>query len=362
METGIVPGVRKIAILRVLVLGDMIFILPALDALHRAYPEAALTLIARPWAVDFFAGRIPGVTRIIGLEEPNQMNGELGFLIRPEDTAWFFPEMRAERFDLGISMQGGGKNSNPMIRQMQPRVSVGIREEGAVAPDRWFAFDYYQHEVSRNLDLAALAGAQGFSREPRLAVLPSDREAARPYLEPIRQPYAVIHSGARDVRRMWPPEKFARVADQIKRALGLEIVLTGSRVDGDAPRRVASAMQETSFNLSSQVTLPALVGVLESASLVVSNDTGIMHLALAVGAKTVGLFWEEYISKSMPLTRQNFYPLIAWGRSCPGCGKTLDQKEVVNAAPHPCRHLFSFVESIAEDDVFTAAQRLASIP
>jgi len=358
MEAGIVPKVKKIAVLRALVMGDMIFILPALESLHKAYPEAEIIYIARPWAVDFVMGRLPYIHRVVGIRPSAEDYEDIGFLIHPEDAEWFFPQMRDEHFDMAIAMQGGGKNSNPFLRRMEARVSIGSREAGAIALDRWIPYDYYQNDIIRNLDLAALAGAAPVGWSPRLPILPSDREAARPILEKIDKPYVVLHSGARDIRRMWPPERFAVLADQIKREMGMEIVLTGSAVDEKTAFQVENAMQETALNLSHRLALPALVGVLANARLVISNDTGVLHLGLAVGARAVGLYWSEYISKSLPLSRSCFTPLIAWERCCPLCGTFLDFDEVVRADPRPCMHLVSFLNSITPEQVLNAARQL----
>jgi ADP-heptose:LPS heptosyltransferase len=358
MDYGIVPDVKKIAVLRALVLGDLIFILPALDALHQTYPDAEIVYVARPWAADFVLGRVPGISRVIGIRSSPTDFEDLGFLIHPEDAAWFFPQMRDEHFDIAISMQGGGKNSNPLVRRMGARVSIGSLESGATPLDRWILYDYYQNDVIRNLDLARLAGAQPQDWVPLLPALDSDRKAAAPFLDDINRPYVVLHSGARDIRRMWPPEKFAAVADTIKRKLDMEIVLTGSAVDAKTAFQVENAMEETAVNLSHQLTLPALVGVLANAALIISNDTGVLHLGLAAGARAVGLYWGEYITKSMPLSRSCFYPLIAWERRCPLCGLFLDRKEVVRADPRPCMHQVSFISSITPKQVLEAAEKV----
>jgi ADP-heptose:LPS heptosyltransferase len=358
MEVGIIPDVKKIAVLRSLVLGDMIFILPALEALHKAYPQAEITLIARPWAVEFLNGRLPGAHRVIGIRPSPEDFEDIGFLIHPEDAAWFFPQMRAEKFDIAISMQGGGKNSNPFIQRLGARLSIGSREEGAIALDRWMPHDYYQNDIIRNLDLASLAGAQARCWDPHLPILPGDRTEAEPFLAEIQKPYVVIHSGARDIRRMWPPERFGAVADTLKRELDMDVVLTGSAVDAKAAFQVEDAMQETALNLSHMLSLPALVGLLAGARLVVSNDTGVLHLGLAVGSKAVGLYWGEYISKSMPLSRCSFYPVIGWERRCPLCGEFLDREEVVRADPRPCMHQVSFINSITPEQVLSAARQV----
>ncbi|RPJ50756.1 MAG: lipopolysaccharide heptosyltransferase family protein [Chloroflexi bacterium] len=358
MEYGIIPGVKKIAVLRALVLGDLIFVLPALEALHHAYPQAEIVYVARAWTADFVLGRIPGISQVIGIRPAPADYEDLGFLIHPEDAAWLFPQMEAEHPDIAISMQGGGKNSNPLVRRLGARVSIGSLESGATPLDRCIPYDYYQNDVIRNLDLVGLAGAQPRGWVPRLPLLDTDREAAAPFLAQIDRPYVVIHSGARDIRRMWPPEKFAVVANAIKRKLGMEIILTGSAVDAKAAFQVENAMKKNAVNLSHQLSLPALTGVLANAELIISNDTGVLHLGLAVGTKAVGLYWGEYISKSMPLSRDSFYPLIAWERRCPLCGLFLDRKEVVRADPRPCMHQVSFISSITPKQVLDAAERM----
>ena len=351
-------NVKKIVVLRALVLGDIIFILPALEALHKTYPQAEITLVARPWTVDFLQGRIPSLKKVIGIRPSAGDYQGLGFLIHPEDAAWFFPNMQAEAFDIAISMQGGGKNSNPFVKRIGARVSVGAREEGALALDRWMPHDYYQNDIIRNLDLVSLIGARPTSWSPRLPILQSDLDAAVPFLSEIRRPYAVIHAGARDIRRMWPPEKFAAVADTLKNEMGLDIVLTGSTVDAKAAFQVENAMREPAVNLSDQLPLPGLIGILAGAALIISNDTGVLHLGLAVGAKAVGLYWGEYVSKSLPLSRCCFYPVIAWERRCPQCGMFLDHAEVVRADARACMHQVSFISEITPEQVVRASRQL----
>jgi ADP-heptose:LPS heptosyltransferase len=356
MECDLISDVKKIAVLRALVLGDLIFILPALEALHHTYPEAEIVYLSRPWAADFVQGRIPGVSRVVTFRSSPYDYEDLGFLIHPEDAGWFFPQMRDEHFDIAISMQGGGLNSNPFVQRLNSRVSIGSREQRAMALDRWLRHDYYQNDVIRNLDLARLAGAQPLSWTPHLPVLDADLQAAAPHLEEVRSPYAVIHAGARDIRRCWPPQKFASVADYVRRELGMDVVLTGTAVDARAAFEVENSAREPVHNFSHQLTLPGLVGVLANSSLVISNDTGVLHLGLAVGAKAVGIYWGEYISKSMPLSRDCFYPVIAWERRCPECGMFLDKKEVVSADPRPCMHLVSFLNEISPEQVIRAVQ------
>lgn len=354
-----IAGVKKIAILRALVLGDLIFSLPAIAAIHNTYPEAEITYLGRPWHAGFLPGRIPGITRVVSFPAAAETYADLGFLIEPAAAQTIFPKLRAEAFDLAFQMQGGGINSNPFILRLGARVSIGTRERGAAALDRWLRYEYHQHEVVRQLDLAALAGAPAAGLHPQLPILPADHEAARPFLAQIHRPFAVIHAGARDIRRCWPVEQFARAAELVQRELGLEIVLTGTNeVDHEKAQQIGERLGGRVTNLTGRLSLPGLVGLLSQADLMISNDTGPLHLALALGTRVVGLFWVEYLIKSLPLRRDIFSPLIAWERSCPLCGKWLDHYEVVSCDPRPCMHETSFIASIRPEEVLAAAVEL----
>ncbi len=361
MESLVVPDVKKIAVLRSLVLGDLIFSLPALDALHRTYPNAEIHYLGRPWHAEYIPGRIPGVTQVHPFLPAKQDYADLGFLIDPDEAGPFFEKMQAESFDIAIQMQGGGFNSNRFIRYLKPRLSVGSREPGAPDLDRWQPHHFHQNEIIRQLDLVSLVGAKTPHFNPRLSVLDSDRAAVAPFLKKIDRPFVVLHSGARDIRRCWPPEKFAALGDCIKQKLGLEVVLTGTNeVYDDTANVIEDLMESRPINLSGQLSLSGLTGLLASAELVVSNDTGPMHLALAVGTKTIGLFWSEYIIKSLPLTRTNFHPLIAWDKHCPLCGTFLTHFEVVSCDPRPCMHEISFIENIQVNEVYHTAEGMLS--
>ncbi len=351
-----IPGVKKIAVLRALVLGDLIFALPALDALHATYPEAEIIYLGRPWLARFLSGRLPGMNRAIPFHDSGgQLDGELGYLIGSREQEAFFRAVQAEHVDLAVQMHGGGSASNTFIRRLGARVSIGSREPDAPELDRWIPYTFQQHEVFRCLEIAGLAGAVTRDLQPRLPVLASDRDAALPFLASIGGPFAIVHPGARDMRRCWPPEKFARAADACKRRYGLEIVLTGSGAsDEERAAAVAAAMQETPVNLAGKLSLPALVGLCEQASLMLANDTGPLHLALAVGAKAVGLFWSEYAVKSIPISRNGFLPVIAWETLCPLCGLPAGQNVVEGTTSAGCAHETSFVEGIRVDEVLRA--------
>ena len=345
------PNVKKIAVLRATALGDLIFALPALHALRAAYPQAEIVYLGRQWHTSFLPGRLDGPHRVIAIPPARGEHIAQGLVIDPAEEPAVLPALQAEGFDLAVQMHGAGEYSNPFVLALGARHTAGLKSQRAVPLERWLPYVYYQNEVARMLEVAALAGAPWLTAglQPHLPVLESDLTAAAPVLDRLRPPFAVIHPGSTDPRRCWSAQKFAAVADACADQ-GFQVVITGTSMEAGRIRELEQAMRAPAVNLCDQLTLPGLVGLLSQASLFVGNDSGPLHIALALGARAVGLFWVEYILNSMPLTRERFYPLIAWNRTCPKCG-TYCEKPEIDAPVGPCTHEVSFMEEIALEPV-----------
>lgn len=358
---GLLPNVRRIAVLRANALGDMVFALPALAALRSAYPAAEIVLLGRAWHAAFFAGRPGPVDRVLVV--PGDDAPESGLHGIHSDAPWraaseaeraaFAGRARREAFDLAVQIHGGGRNSNPFLASLGARWSVGLRSDDAPALDRWVRFIYYQHEVLRCLEVVALVGAAPVDLEPRLTLRAGDSAEAAAALAGVEPPYAVLHPGANDPRRRWPPDRFARVGDALE-AAGLSLVVTGSRDELPLAEKLIGALHVPARNLAGRTSLGGLAGVLGTARLVISNDSGPLHLAAALGRPTVGVYWCGNLINGGPLTRQRHRPLIAWQVSCPRCG--------VPCTEARCPHDDSFVIEISVESVLAAAQDLLELP
>ena len=113
-ENKIIPGVRKIAVLRANGLGDFIFALPALEALRAAYPQAEIVLLAKAWHAAFLNDRPGPVDRVIVIPPYRGVSLDSNDSNIAEDPAaqkLFFACMHRERFDLAIQMHGGGRTT-----------------------------------------------------------------------------------------------------------------------------------------------------------------------------------------------------------------------------------------------------------
>jgi ADP-heptose:LPS heptosyltransferase len=359
MESKILPGVQKIAVFRATALGDFIFALPALAALRAAYPQAEILYLGRDWHTSFVPGRIAGAHRVIAVPPVHDKNliGQ-GLVIDPQYEPVFYNQMQAENIDLALQMQGGGDYSNPFILNLRPRFSAGLKSPTAIPLDRWLPYLYYQNEVARLLEVVSLVGGQvgAAGLSPVLPVLASDQAAAAPFLQAIGGPYAVLHPGSTDPRRCWSPARFAELGDYLA-AHGLAVVLVGTSIEAGYVQAVLGSMRAPAIDLSGRLDLSALTGLLARAALFAGNDSGPLHMALAVGARALGLFWVEYLVNSLPLERAAFHPLIAWQRSCPGCGRFCDKHEIDNPSGQ-CHHDVSFVDEISPSEVIYAAEQL----
>jgi ADP-heptose:LPS heptosyltransferase len=355
----VVPDVRRLGVLRANAIGDYVVSVPALAALRAAYPDAEIVLLATPWHRDFLTGRPGPVDRVVpvpvsmGVRDPGP-----GEVEDPEKQREFFAEMRRERFDLVVQLHGGGRYSNPFVRRLGARVTAGMRTPDAEELDRWLPYVYYQPEVLRFLEAVGQVGASPVLLEPEIAVTAADRAAAATALDGVAPPVAILHPGARDPRRRWPAARFAAVGDALA-AAGASVVLTGSAEERGVVREVVSAMRAPSRQLVSSLTLGGLAGALERAAVVVANDTGPRHLAAAVGAATVSIYWCGNLINNGPLSRARHRPHLAWTVRCPRCDANMTDetwpRDRDRSRASACQHNVSFVAAVPTQAVLADA-------
>jgi len=350
----LVPGVRRIAVLRANRVGDLVFALPALDALKAAYPDAELVLLGCRWHTAFLPGRPGPVDRVVPVPPTPGVNGLDGPPVGEDEREAFLAAMRAESFDLALQLHGGGRFSNPFVRALGARVTAGARSEDAVALDRWLRYVYWQNEVARYLELVGLVGAEPVGLEPRLALTAADRDEADRAVGG-EAPLAVLAPGASDGRRRWPPASFAAVGDALAGS-GLRVAVTGTAAEGALVGAVVEAMEQPALDLAGRVSLGGLAAVLARAAVVVSNDSGPMHVAGAVGTPVVGVFWGGNLVTGAPPYRARMRPVASWRTACPVCG--------TDCMTGHCEHDASFVADVPVADVLAAAEDLlgAGVP
>jgi ADP-heptose:LPS heptosyltransferase len=343
----LVEGVHKLAVLRANAIGDYLVSLPAIEALRAAYPAAELVLLGADWHAGFLAGRPGPVDRCLPVPPTVGVRDD-----RPPAPAAevesFFARMRAERFDLAVQLQGGGRHSNPFVCRLGARVTAGSRTSDAQPLDRSVPYTGNQHEIHRFLEVVSLVGAAPVTLEPRLQVTAADRAEAAAALAEDDRPLVVLHPGANDPRRRWPVERLATVGSELARK-GPRLAVVGTTAEQPLADRLLATLDGDAVDLTGRLGLGGLAGLLEQATLLVGNDSGPRHLAAAVGTATVAVHWYVSLGSYGPLYRTRHRAPTSWRLHCPVCG--------TNGLPEDCRpsHQASFVADVTTDEVLAEA-------
>lgn len=339
---------RSIAVFRALFLGDLLCALPALRALRLAAPRACISLIGLPWAKDFAARYRAYVDDFIAF--PGLRGSPEGYG-GARALRGFLREVRARRFDLAIQLHGSGAGSNRVVARFGAAQLAGFHPPDQDAPGAGFLpWRDHEHEVQRWLCLVQHLGAQPAGAALDWPVYPADRREAQLLLRALRLhrgAYVCVHPGARLASRRWPAQRFAAVCEALA-AGGWNVVLTGS--GGEAPL-VRSVFEQVPGSLHARVreacgrtSLGALGALVEGARLLVSNDTGLSHVAAALGTPSVVVSSGGDARRWAPLDgarhRVLWQPLPCrpcLHETCPighPCALAVDAAQVIDAVQH----------------------------
>ena len=293
---------RRIAIVRALMLGDLLCAVPALRAFRSGFPDAEVTLVGLGWAREFaarFRHLVDGFAELPGFPGLPETPPSL------PDLARFLAWARAERFDLAVQLHGSGGVTTRLAAMLgAPRVAAFVAP-GVEVPDPELAVSWPEtgHEIHRLLALPRALGLPETGDALELPLAAADRAELAdlaPGLEPGT--YACVHPGARSAKR-WPAEHFAAVAERLA-GHGLRIVLTGSAGEADATGAVASALGGRALDLAGHTSLGALGALVAGARVTVTNDTGVSHVAAALRAPSVVVVTTSDPDRWAPLDRR----------------------------------------------------------
>jgi ADP-heptose:LPS heptosyltransferase len=210
----------------------------------------------------------------------------------PPADVWqaFLAAARARRFDLAAQMYGALAAANRVTEQLGARIVGGFVTPGAHdAPlATHLPYPFRAHEIDRHLRLVEFLGAAPDGRHLEFPLTEEDRREATAVLAG-RTGYAVVHPGATAASRRWPAQRFATVADGLAER-GVPVVLTGVRGEKDLVAEVAERMRRPALELAGRTSLGGAAAVVDGARLVVSNDTGIVQVAVARRVPTVTVY------------------------------------------------------------------------
>jgi lipopolysaccharide heptosyltransferase II len=303
--------IRRILVVRVDMLGDLVLTTPAIRALRRAYPDAAIDVLAMPGTANVLDGD-PDISRILTCDVNTWMAP--GSWLRAQtwrDLRAFLRETRRSRYDLAISVCGdiGGI----VTRLTGARRRVGYAGEAyphfMTDPVPGKRYLTPQHEVRYVLNLARAAGGRVDEVEarPTLAVKSDARATIQQILQEEREkigargPIVALHPGARNgAAKRWPMRHYAELGDRLTRELDAFVVVTGAPNELALSHEIMRRMTAPAFDLTGKTSLQELVALMAESDLVITGDSGPMHIACAVQTPTIALHGPTEPAQSGP--------------------------------------------------------------
>jgi heptosyltransferase III len=280
-------SIRKVLVIRTDErVGNQLLTTPLLRALKLGLPQARLDLLANARKSVVIESR--HVDRIIPFEK------RLAFR-RPWSLLAQLLRLRRERYDLVVEAahwSGASLTAILLARLIHGRMIVGHERQNS---DRFLSHPVRHDpanevEVPAKLELLRPLGLLPRGLEPETE-LGADTAPARALVSSLGLPqgFALLNPGARLADRRWPPASYAAVARGLA-ARGLAVLVAWGPGEEPLARAIA---QDSGARLAPATDLPMLAGLLRLARLCVSNNTGPMHLAVAVGTPTVGVFLSD---------------------------------------------------------------------
>ncbi len=266
----------KILVVKLGALGDVINTFPAVSRIKNHF-HADIHWLVAPLSYDFVSGH-RSVDRVIQIEK-----GKKGSVIRT------LKQIREVKYDLAIDFQRTLK-SGFFCLMSRSLMKLGFDRERCKEMTYLYPFtripssDPHKHMLYQYMDFADFLGAG--ERDITWDLNPIGEKRR----EDLPDNYIILNIGATKKVNLWKADQFARLSDLLKEKMGIDSVLTGGPEDRTRSEEIAGLVTFPVVNLCGQTTLLELRDVLYHSLLVVSCDTGPMHLSVALGKKTVALF------------------------------------------------------------------------
>ncbi|MFM9962302.1 MAG: lipopolysaccharide heptosyltransferase II [Planctomycetaceae bacterium] len=337
--------VRRICVIKPSALGDVVQSLPLLPVLHERFPKAKVAWVVNHEFADLLSGH-PHLDEVLLFHRRGTARQYLQLL----------HQLRDRQFDLVFDLQGLLRSGvMAAVTRASLRVGLETSREGAgfachlAIPNSGKGMPAFQRywRIAEELGLG--------DRPPQTIVHTpdSDRDWARSELRGLSGPILAIHPGARWMTKRWPVEKFAVVANKAMRQYGFSVVILGSKNEMPVANELQTLLQgfvsrKTVLNLTGQTTLKQLTAVLSAVDVVLTNDSGPMHLAAGLGTSVLGVFTCTSPAISGPPGEQ--HELVATQVSCAASYK--------KQCPHSGRTHLCCMDELSTERVSAALVRL----
>lgn len=267
--------------------------LPVLEMLRARFPDAHLAWVVKGPLAGILEGH-PQLDAVLPMPYPK------GLARKAKAMFGLMRQLRAERFDLVIDLQGLFRSGLlSWATRAKRRVGSSLSREFAHwgYTDRIEVGPWHQPALETYVPIARALGCAGPTPPAVVAVSPSATDWAHAQLHHLPRPLLAIHPGAQWVTKRWPPQSFARLAQRAAARHGAGIVLVGGPGEAALGQEVideftarAGCSPHAILNLAGQSNLQQLAALCQQADVFLSGDTGPLHLASALKTPVVGVF------------------------------------------------------------------------
>jgi heptosyltransferase-1 len=292
-------------------IGDVTRALPLAGLLRRGFPKAYIAWSVEPAAYPLLLGN-PVIDEIILFDRRHWWKSFLPFL----------KTLRRKRFDLVLDLQRHLK-SGVISWSTGASQRIGFHKTDS-KEGNWLFNNRYIEEtgeaISKLEHYLEFATALGIPRAPiqwSLTVTTAEQRSIDRHLSQLNGAFAVIFVGARWESKQWFPRQMADCAEMLHSVHGLDVVLLGASDDRSAAREAMRLAKSPLLNLTGMTSLREAVGIIQRAKLAIGPDTGLMHIAAAVGTPVISLFGATDPRRTGPF---GFADLVLRGRAaCVPC-------------------------------------------
>ncbi|MCE5244890.1 MAG: lipopolysaccharide heptosyltransferase II [Syntrophobacteraceae bacterium] len=333
-----ISRIRKILVRVPNWIGDAVMATPALSVIRASFPDARITLAANPVVAELFSHH-PSCDEIAVFDKKGAHRGFLG-------SFRFSRELRSGGFDLAILLQNA-MEAAILAAIAGIRLRAGYRSDGRGIllthgiPLR--KTDLRLHHTDYYLGMLERLGLP--IRHDGLVLHCTEEETAWARRQLGEGNWAAVNPGAAyGSAKRWFPERFAAVADAIRSEFGFRILLIGGPGEKEIGRQIESLMPARPFNMIGKTSVRQMMALLSLCRLMVTNDSGPMHVAAALRVPIAALFGPTDHATTSPLSAA--CRIIRKDTACAPCLKR------VCPTDHRC------MTAIAAEDVIAAVRSL----
>lgn len=277
---------REICIVMLSALGDAVHVLPVVNALKRKWPAARITWVIQPVPYELVSNH-EAVDDFIVFRRRRGLEAARSYQQLRRDC-------RGRRFDLLINLQVYLKAG--LITALAP-AEIKLGFDRARARDMNWLFTNeriparaMQHVQDQYFEFIEHLGVDPEPVEWRISISPEEREQQSQFFQPLGRTCAIVVGTSKPAKN-WEPERYARVIDAIETQYGLRTVLVGgpSPIEQEAAERIMKAARIKPVHALGN-DIRRLIYLLDGAALVISPDTGPLHIARALDKPVIGLY------------------------------------------------------------------------